>query len=211
MRNVSPLGGDHGHEPALRRWLLVAVLAATVSVTGWVGGEEGERGAAVNAAREPVPPTARLAASGVSDAEAAGNYAAKLRQRAIARESVDIFADRVSGPLVKRATDPIRVPVVPYIYVGRIVQHGQVSALLEAEGRIRAIAESRAVDGDYRIDEIREDTISLTYLPLGIKQTLQLRAFAYSAQPADVAVIPASAMGRQARRARLVAASVAAR
>jgi hypothetical protein len=191
-------------EFALRRWPLAAALAATVAAAGWVGGET---------RHEPAVPAARLAVPATPTADPAGTYALILQQRAMARESVDLFESRSWKPppvAVERAPEPPpRVPELPFAYVGRLVEHGESTVFLEAEDRLHAVKAGQTVDGHYRIDEIHYDTVSLTYLPLGARQTLQLRALNDYARPAGDASASAPAMRRRARRAQADVAPIA--
>lgn len=204
---------------ALRRWSLAAALAATVAAAGWVGGEQNNGSAAPGAGgktlHEPVAPTVRLAGPATPTAELAGTYALMLQQRAMARESVDLFESRSWQPppvaVERRPEPPPRVPALPFAYIGRLVEHGEITVFLEAEDRFHAVKAGQNIDGSYRVEEIHDDAVSLTYLPLGARQTLQLRALTDSAHPADVAGASAPAMGRRTRRAQPDAAPVAAR
>jgi len=205
------------NEPALRRWSLAAVLTATVAAASWVGGEQNNGSAAPGAGgetrHEPVAATVRRAGPATPSAELAGSYALMLKQRAMARESVDLFESRSWKPppaAVERAPEPPpRVPALPFAYIGRLVEHGEITVFLEAEDRFHAVKAGQTVDGRYRVDEIHDDTVSLTYLPLGARQTLQLRALTDTVNPADAASAAAPAMGRRSRQARLDAAPVA--
>jgi Tfp pilus assembly protein PilP len=187
----------------MRRWPLAAALAATVAAAGWVGSET---------RHEPAVPTAWLAVPATPTADLAGTFALKSRQRAMGRESVDMFESRSwEPPPAKRAPAPPQEPAVPFAYVGRMIERGEVTVFLEAGDRIHAVKAAQTVDGHYRIDEIHDDTVSLTYLPLGARQTLHLRALTDSAHPAGDAGASASAMRRRARRAQVDVAPVAAR
>jgi len=203
----------------LRRWSLTAVLATTVAAASWVGGEQSNGSAAPGAGgetrHEPVAPTVRRAGPATTAAELAGTYALMLKQRAMARESVDLFESRSWKPppvALERAPEPPpRVPALPFAYIGRLVEHGEITVFLEAEDRFHAVKAGQTVDGRYRVDEIHDDTVSLTYLPLGARQTLQLRAPTDTVNPADAASAAAPAMGKRTRRVQPDAAPVAAR
>ena len=198
----------------MRRWALAAALTATVAAANWAGGEQNNGSAAPRAGgetrHEPTAPTVRLAGPATPTADLAGTFALKLHQRAMAHESVDLFESRSwEPPPVERAPDSPQVPAVPFAYVGRMIERGEVTVFLEAGDRIHAVKAAQTVDGHYRIDEIHDDTVSLTYLPLGARQTLQLRALNDSARPAGDAGASAPAMRRRARRAQVVVAPVA--
>jgi hypothetical protein len=204
-------------EPALRRWALAVVMATTVAAASWVGGEQNDGSAALRTGGEtrhaPAVPTVPRAGTLTPTADLAGTLVLKLRQRAMARESVDLFESRSWKPppvAVERAPEPPpRVPELPFAYVGRLVEHGESTVFLEAEDRLHAVKAGQTVDGHYRIDEIHDDTVSLTYLPLGARQTLQLRALNDYARPAGDASASAPAMRRRARRAQADVAPIA--
>jgi hypothetical protein len=202
-------------EPALRRWSLAAALAATVAAASWVGGEQNDGSAAKRAGgetrHEPAAPTVPLAGPAIPATDLGGTFALKLHQRTMARESVDVFESRSWEPQpVERAPGPPQAPAVPFAYAGRMIERGEVTVFLEAGDRIHAAKAAQTVDGRYRIDGIHGDTVSLTYLPLGTRQTLQLRALTDTAHPAAAAGAPASTMGRRTRRAQVDVAPVAA-
>jgi len=67
-----------------------------------------------------------------------------------------------------------------------MVLQGEVTALLEAGGEVHAVKAAQTL-GDYRVDEIREDTIALTYLPSTMRQVLHMRAVGDPAGVAGVA------------------------
>ena len=191
-------------------------MATTVAAASWVGGEHNDGSAALGTGGEtrhaPAAPTVPRAGPLTPTADLAGTLVLKLRQRAMARESVDLFESRSwESPQAERAPGPPQPPAVPFAYAGRMIERGEVTVFLEAGDRIHAVRRAGTVDGRYRIDEIHDDTVSLTYLPLGARQTLQLRALTDTVNPADAAGAPAPAMGRRTRRAQVNTAPVAAR
>lgn len=205
-------------ETALSRWLLATALGATAVAASWFGGGQDNGrsvpGVAGKSLHEPAPPPVRLAGPATPAADLAGASTLELHQRAMAHASADMFENRSwEPPPAERTPDSpqvqAQVPAVSFAYVGRMIEYGEVTAFLEAEDRIHAVKAAQTVDGNYRVDEIRDDTISLTYLPLGTRQTLQLRERADSARSADVAGAPAPAMGRRTRRAQVDRAPVA--
>lgn len=205
-------------ETALSRWLLATALGATAVAASWFGGGQDNGrsapGAAGRTRHEPAPPTVRLAGPATPAADLAGAPTLELHQRAMAHASADMFENRSwEPPPAERTPDPpqlqVQAPAASFAYVGRMIEYGEVTVFLEAEDRIHAVKAAQTVDGDYRIDEIRDDTVLLTYLPLGTRQTLQLRERADSARSADAESAPAPAMGRRTRRAQVDLAPVA--
>ena len=47
---------------------------------------------------------------------------------------------------------------------------------LAREGRDIAVASGAVIEGAYRVDEVTEDAVVFTYLPLNQRQTISLRA-----------------------------------
>jgi hypothetical protein len=65
-------------------------------------------------------------------------------------------------------------PPLPFAYVGKQLQEGQLQVFV-AHGEVtRVIKASDVIDETYRVDSINGKSMTLTYLPLGQTQTLAL-------------------------------------
>jgi hypothetical protein len=59
--------------------------------------------------------------------------------------------------------------------MGKMMQQGEKSSVfLAKQDRIYIVSEGDAVDMSYRVDSIAPPLMTLTYLPLDIKQTMQI-------------------------------------
>jgi hypothetical protein len=153
-----------------RRWGLLAALAASVAAAGWVGGGQAPAPAQEPAAPEPPAPP-RPAAAAVD--------LARLQERAAPGKIGELFPPRDWQPRAARRAapappEPERAPPLPFVYMGRMIEDGAVTVFLAAGGRSIVAREGEVIDGRYRVDEIGEGALQLTYLPLGQAQRLGL-------------------------------------
>jgi hypothetical protein len=66
-------------------------------------------------------------------------------------------------------------PPLPFQYFGRLTENGKTDVFLLRGEELLSIAAGQKV-GDYRIDKVSDSSISFTYLPLKMKQTLDIPA-----------------------------------
>jgi hypothetical protein len=64
---------------------------------------------------------------------------------------------------------------LPFQYFGRLTENGKTEVFLLHGEELLSIAAGQKV-GDYRIDKVSDSSVSFTYLPLKMKQTLDLPA-----------------------------------
>ena len=90
---------------------------------------------------------------------------------------VDPFAPRSFGsatpPTAKPAVARNEPPVLPFRYIGKMIDNGQLAVFLQKGDESYTAMEGERV-GDYRIDKITENEIRFTYLPMKTKLTLPL-------------------------------------
>ncbi len=65
-------------------------------------------------------------------------------------------------------------PPLPFIYMGKLVENGDMSIFLTRDDRPYVVHIGDVIDGAYRIDAIHPTLLELTYLPLSQKQTLNM-------------------------------------
>lgn len=103
---------------------------------------------------------------------------------------------RAAPPADQRATDPFAAtpapaasppasqqqpsapvaPALPFRYLGKAVEDGQVAVFLERGHENYSVAQGGQAGRDYRVDQITDASVTFTYLPLGQRQTLAVPA-----------------------------------
>lgn len=69
---------------------------------------------------------------------------------------------------------PPTAPPLPFTYLGKLNEEGKVTVFLSARGRSYVVKSGEVVAQVYRIDEIKPPTLTMTYLPMKIQQTMQI-------------------------------------
>lgn len=70
---------------------------------------------------------------------------------------------------------PPMAPAFPYQLLGRLVEGDQAQALLAGPNRSLAVKAGDVVDGQWRVDQVNEQGLNLTWLPAKLPQTLVFR------------------------------------
>lgn len=175
----------------VRRALLFMAAALTFAAVKWVDGNEAPQAArdrsaastavqaAASAARKREEPRTDIPAIDLARLKRSGRGA-----------SADAFAARSWEPPPRKMTareieaqreampppPPPQAPPLPFSYVGKFVSEGGTTVFLAREGRDIAVASGAVIEGAYRVDEVTEDAVVFTYLPLNQRQTISLRA-----------------------------------
>ena len=101
----------------------------------------------------------------------------KLDARAGGEAKADPFAPKSFGsaaaPQTKGPVARAEAPVLPFRYIGKMIDNGQLAVFLQKGDESFTAMEGERV-GDYRIDKITDNEIRFTYLPMKTKQTLPL-------------------------------------
>lgn len=82
-------------------------------------------------------------------------------------------AARASSEAMAPPPKPM-APPLPYTYMGKVVDQGQLSVFLTRNGKPYVARPGDVLDGQYRVDAINPPVLELTYLPLEQKQTLNI-------------------------------------
>jgi len=75
---------------------------------------------------------------------------------------------------VANAADKPAVPPLPFRYFGRLTENGKTEVFVMRGDDLLTIHPGQKI-GEYRVDKIADAAISFTYLPLKMKQTLDLQ------------------------------------
>ncbi len=81
-----------------------------------------------------------------------------------------IFQPRKEEVVIRQPS----APPLQFEYLGRVVSEGKIRIFLAQEDQNYVAGTGERIGTEYRVDRIREDGIELTYLPLGIRQTLPI-------------------------------------
>jgi hypothetical protein len=183
-------------DPKLRAGLLVAGLAATLGAVLWVDrrGNNADDGVVAVAERPalagapaPAPTKVRGDAAAPSVGNAHGLDLNRLRRPGSLEPGSDPFASRRPKPAVAERSErppsapvqavsvplpPPAAPPVPYTFIGRLSEDESTTVFLAAGDRNLVVKPGDVIDNSYRVDAVTESAVSLTYLPLNVKQSL---------------------------------------
>ena len=141
-----------------------AIIAAAVTVVaGVVAGRE-------RPAMELVLEKPRAAADDGIDL-------AKLRRHESSLPQADPFARNFSEPKGVQGGNIVEkpsAPPLPFRFFGRLTEKGQTDVFVMQGDELIAIKPGQKI-GDYRVDQIADASISFTYLPMKMKQTLDIQ------------------------------------
>ncbi len=164
---------------------LITTLAAVVLID-----EEGEENI-INTV-EPVQP-ARSSADKAKTQENNSEYLdiSKLGQRKFNPSAGELFASTTWTPkrpaisleeqaakaaqIEKSAPPPApTAPPLPFKYAGKAIADNETWIFLSQAGENFIAKIGGKIDGKYRLDSINDNAVTMTYLPLNVKQTLTI-------------------------------------
>ena len=159
-----------------RRWLMGAALLLTIAATASVNSQDDPDTGVVQAVKSKVraqhPQPEHLAEADPG----ADILMDKLKRPAMPEEAMDMFAagSWYVPPPPPRVPPRPSAPPVSFVYIGKMQEGNDLIVFLERQSRIYMVREGDAIDASYRVDEIKAPVMTLTYLPLDIKQTMQI-------------------------------------
>ncbi len=156
-----------------RRWtILGSLLLLSIGSSLWLDMGDSDGASVVAVAKTGKRPAARQ--SGAAETLALN----ALRRQPPADKPEDAFAAKswyVPPPPPKALPPPPpTAPPLPFAYLGRMVEDGRTTVFLTWQDRNYAVKAGDTLDGTYRIDEIDAGSVTLTYLPLNVQQTLAM-------------------------------------
>ncbi len=171
-----------------RKLLLGGALALTLAATLWSAlSPDADEALAqpVAGERRAAAPAARPSALAASAAEplVATNWAAVERQPWALPENsyFAAWAPPPPPPAPKQVAAPPQpppapvAPAFPYQLIGRLVDGDQAQALLAGPNRSLAAKAGDVVDGQWRVDQVTERGLSLTWLPAQLTQNIMFK------------------------------------
>lgn len=165
--------------PSKREWALLALLPVVVLV---IAGTEQAGSSSDAAAAESVRPHKTSAASRNSG-DAGTLDLSRLRREATVAASGDAFESKswyVPPPPPPQALaralppPPPSAPPLPFTYLGRYEAQSTPVIFLARGDRVILVRAGDVIEGTYRVDGIVGSALGLTYLPMHIKQSLDI-------------------------------------
>lgn len=163
------------------RWLLVLAVGVA-GLTLWSMTQDAEKDEVVESVRVAAPVRdGKLEVKRPDEVSAADIDVGQLRRGKVTREPGNAFASRSwyvppppPPPPPKVEPPPPTAPPLPFVYLGRYVDAGVPTFFLARGDRVLTVRAGDVLDGIYRIDGVEGQTMSLTYMPLNIRQTLDV-------------------------------------
>jgi hypothetical protein len=162
-----------------RSKFLGGALALSLAATGWLSARENgalEVAEAVpsNRAAQALNPPGRPTAS---DA-AADLHLETLKRRETGQGITDLFAVKTwQAPAPQLKPEPVApalAPALPFVYLGKMVYDGNVTVFVARQDSNYAVREGDVLDATYKVDVIKGSLMTLTYMPLNMKQTMHI-------------------------------------
>ena len=162
-----------------KRWLVYSAGVGLALVTIWGVERQGSRpvsSARVQASAErSLPATVAAEPARIPELELG-----RLAPRLPAETSTDLFgrswreleAEDARRNAPQPAPPPPQAPPLPFAYLGKLFDAGTTVIFLAKGDRNYVVRSGDTIDGTYRVDEIGERAMMLTYLPLDSKQSL---------------------------------------
>lgn len=105
-----------------------------------------------------------------------GVHAAAAAQQRAAGKQCEPVAAAAFMPvrLALQAPPPASAPPLPFRYIGKLVQEGRAEVWLMRGERHYSAVPGASLGRDYRVEQVTETEVLITYLPLDIQQSLPL-------------------------------------
>lgn len=163
--------------PTKREWTLLALAAVVIVVAAGV--DFGDTDTAVPVAEAARTSKTKAEVSQVADA---GDLdPSRLRREPIAGETANAFESKSwyvppppPPPPKPLPPPPPTAPPLPFTYLGRYEESAKPVIFLVRGDRILLVSAGEVIEGTYRVEGIVGTALGLTYLPLNIRQTLDI-------------------------------------
>ena len=173
--------------PKLRVALLIGAFALTLGAVYWADKLTDMTEASAGAVAEAVPRAKTESKPAATMQKAPPLDLNKLRRGPLAEPDGEAFGPRsFKPPPPKVAPTPVVVaaapppppqaPPLPFSYIGRLAEDRNTTVFL-TQGERNIIAKpGDVIDNTYKVEEVNDTTVVLTYLPLSQRQTLSTGA-----------------------------------
>ena len=163
--------------PTKREWVLLAL--APLAILAATGADRGDSDKAVPVAEVTRMDKTKAAAGRVANGEDLD--LSQLRREASAGEAGNVFEAKSwyvppppPPPAMPLPPPTPTAPLLPFTYLGRYEDLAKPVIFLVRGDRVLLVSAGDVIEGTYRVDGIAGTVLSLTYLPLNIRQTLEI-------------------------------------
>jgi hypothetical protein len=163
--------------PKQRHIVLIVLLGATLAATVWVNLTEDHGDA------EALQPRAKRTVEHSASTNQSPSKNEALALEPIKRPVLESTKKRLFDskswyvpppPPKALPPPPPSAPPLPFSYMGKMLEDGRTTIFLTRQNRNFVVTAGDTIESTYRVDEIGAHSMTLTYLPLNIKQTLQI-------------------------------------
>jgi hypothetical protein len=156
--------------PMRRRWLLGGTLVAGIVAASWKYGGEPATAAFAKTGQPASVQSGRPPVAALPELELE-----KLELDKSHEPIADAFETRswIPPPPKIKAPAP-QAPPLPYTYIGKMVEGGQIVVFLTSGQRNYTVRNGDKLDDIYQVDDIKPTLMLLTYLPLNLQQSLMI-------------------------------------
>jgi hypothetical protein len=161
-----------------RRIVLVVALVMTLVAAGWVGKDEDSAAPVVAASRPAGKAERRDARTGGKKGGAPELQLELLNRQPMKTGSEEMFAGKSwyvpPPPPPPVPPPPPAPPPLPFTYLGKLLEGERSVVFLTKLNRNYTVKPGDIIENTYRVEEIRVPMMTLTYMPLNMKQTLYI-------------------------------------
>ena len=171
----------------LRAGLLIGALALTLVAVRWADKLTDMTEASAGAVAEATPRARAAPGAATTSQPAPGLDLSKLRRAPVVDPNGDPFGARIfrpdppkakTGSALAAATappqPPPQAPPLPFAYIGRLSEDRDTTVFHAMGERNLVLKPGDVVDNIYKLEEVTDSAVVLTYLPLSQRQTLSI-------------------------------------
>ncbi|KQY90341.1 hypothetical protein [Pelomonas sp. Root1444] len=166
-----------------RQLALGGALAATLAATAWVATQPGDEAAVVAPVRRTATVAAAASAALTASAPVVGTREAWAEvppeQLAAWQPPPPPPPPPAAAPAPPAPPPPPMAPPLPYQMIGRVVEGEGAAAvevgLLAGPNRALSVKRGDVIDGQWRVEQVSTQGISLTWLPAKLPQNIAFR------------------------------------